>query len=233
MKQFGSHFCGGSLISVGDETQTDIVVTAGHCVAKGTRQLTVTAGGHDLNNPAEGEQTVDGAETVFHEDYVESPTTLNDVAVVKLATPIKFTETIQPICLPSPDDKPKAGTAAMVAGWGVTQEGGRKPSNILMQTNVPVIGEDDCAKQYKALGHNTDPKMMLCAGWKEGRKDTCQGDSGGSLVFEGKDGFVLQGAVSFGIGCARANVPGVYARTANYLDWINAAVDKLSEVKKN
>lgn len=61
---------------------------------------------------------------------------------------------------------------------------------------------------------------QLCAGAEAG-KDTCQGDSGGSLI-NAVDGYsYAYGIVSYGKGCGQKGTPGVYTRVTSFLDWID------------
>lgn len=57
-------------------------------------------------------------------------------------------------------------------------------------------------------------ERMMCAG-RSGR-DSCQGDSGGPLVLRDAENVpTLVGVVSWGNGCARKGVPGIYARVSD------------------
>lgn len=50
---------------------------------------------------------------------------------------------------------------------------------------------------------------MICAGFEEGGKDACHGDSGGPMV--DRTTMKLVGLVSWAFGCADEHVPGVYS----------------------
>jgi len=223
----GSHVCGGTLIRAGKQEESDIVVTAAHCLVD-PPPLQIQAGSHNHKNQTKDVQTVKIVKAVSHPSYNEE-TKANDIAILQLATPIKFNANIQPACLPTPGEQIPDNTQGTVAGWGRTKEGA-KASDILMQVGVPVFNSASCAKSYKAVGETIDKDVMLCAGYAKGGKDSCEGDSGGPFIFNGTNGYTLQGVVSFGEGCARPGQPGVYARVSSFIPWINQQIKSLSKV---
>jgi transmembrane serine protease 3 len=229
MQQYDRHFCGGTLIRVGSREESDIVVTAAHCVYDGISGLSIIAGAHNHDYPEKGQQSVRGVREVMHPQY-DPVTTINDIAIIKLEKPIKFSPTVQPACLPQPGENVPDNAQGIVAGWGYTREGAYETSRILMQVGVPVVNGQTCVSNYRSTGMLISPKEMLCAGYSYGGKDSCQGDSGGPLVFQSGQGYVLQGVVSFGEGCAQPGKPGVYARVSNYISWINSQVKSLSSL---
>ncbi|XP_061613076.1 polyserase-2 isoform X2 [Phyllopteryx taeniolatus] len=90
----------------------------------------------------------------------------------------------------------------------------------LQEVQVPIISQASCRAMYQM--EQVDILYdMICAGYQEGGKDSCQGDSGGPLVCQMVNGtWVQAGVVSFGLGCAEANQPGVYARLTSYSSFI-------------
>lgn len=62
---------------------------------------------------------------------------------------------------------------------------------------------------------------MFCAGYRNGKIDTCSGDSGGGLFCPPeKGGWTIQGITSFGEGCGKRGKYGIYVVVRNYIDWI-------------
>ena len=96
--------------------------------------------------------------------------------------------------------------------------GGSATDN-LQYVRVPAVTNSACNSAYG--GSITD--SMLCAGFTGvGGKDACQGDSGGPYVCNDNGNAVIAGVVSWGIGCALPQYPGVYARVTTVLDWIQS-----------
>ncbi|KAH8418319.1 hypothetical protein KR222_011120 [Zaprionus bogoriensis] len=205
----GSHFCGGSIIS------EDIVVTAAHCMQSYAASKIQVRLGSTLRN--QGGEVVSVKSFKFHEGY-NSELMVNDVAVIKLSSPVRQSSTIRYVELA--DATPASGTPAVVTGWGTTCFLLCSSPNSLLEVEVGILQQQDCASSTYAYGDKIQSTMVCGYGEK---KDACQGDSGGPLVANGK----LVGIVSWGNGCAWSNYPGVYADVASLKSWIEAAAAEL------
>ena len=117
--------------------------------------------------------------------------------------------------------------------------------SVLQKAEVSILSQTECKKSYGPVS-----PRMLCAGVPSGERDACrvslhrgravlgkrpsffplhqpypsvfQGDSGGPLSCQGPGGgrWFLIGIVSWGAGCGRPNLPGVYTRVNKFTSWI-------------
>ncbi|ALC44031.1 CG43336, partial [Drosophila busckii] len=160
---------------------------------------------------------------------------VHDIGLLYLAHNVQFSRTIRPICLPtsaSLRSKSFVGYTPFVAGWGKTQESGTS-SNILQHLSIPVLTNEQCRDTYAKKGRRISEEMfgpsVLCAGHLAGGNDTCQGDSGGPMMIVDGDPsqrrYYQIGIVSYGIGCARRDAPGVYTNIQYFMGWIIDMVD--------
>merc|ERR1712107_553542 len=77
----------------------------------------------------------------------------------------------------------------------------------------------DDLKTWNLLGENVCQRADMRRG--RGWQGWCQGDSGGPFVHDrGEDVWELIGVVSWGLGCARPGVYGIYTEVDHYLSWI-------------
>lgn len=214
------YVCGGTLIDGSH------IITAAHCVKTYSGfDLRVRLGEWDVNHDVEFFPYVerDVISVHVHPEYYAG-TLDNDLAILKLSQPVDFSGTphINPACLP---DKYSDFTRqrCWTTGWGKDNWEYGKYQNILKEVDVPIIEQNTCQNQLRQtrLGYNyvLNPGF-ICAGGEEG-KDACKGDGGGPLVCERNGVWQVAGIVSWGIGCGKVNVPGVYVRVAHYLDWIS------------
>ena len=218
---FGKGFlCTGTLIA------PDTVLSAGHCSS-------ITGAAGVASPAAYPPQLVDvrigndrygtGGELVPVSKVTLQPnyflTQGYDISLLKLSrnstkTPVKVSGT-------SETSLWSAGTLETIVGWGATEEGGDLP-DVLQEAQVPVTTYQDCNDAYDG---GIDEKTMICAGYPQGGVDTCQGDSGGPMFGHTSTGALrVVGTTSFGTGCARPGIPGVYARVGDSVlrEWIRS-----------
>jgi len=217
--------CGGSLIN------SKWIITAGHCHTSNHPLNKAVLGEHDVRVSTETQLRIERSivSKIRHPDYNDD-TLKNDIALFKMDSPVD-TNIYVPVCMPAPG-MDYQGKQAWVTGWGTTEEDGHQ-AEVLQELELEIVSDQVCYDTMTGkLGTywgQTFANEQICAGGEAG-KDGCQGDSGGPFVHDrGSDEWELVGVVSWGLGCARPGLYGVYTEVDHYLIWIAETIGSEEE----
>lgn len=150
VKLNGQPICGGSLID------RNWILTAAHCVVGyNPKNLTVRLGAYRIKDTSEV-QTVDLPVAMFivHKDYSMPRPFSNDIALLKMAESVQFTDYIIPICLPIEDQVTSSTSSQVINDYSnrfelpkeATESGG-----IVISTKM---SDNDIAKCFNKIEQN-------------------------------------------------------------------------------
>lgn len=220
----GDHFCGGSVF------REKWILTAGHCVGV-YATFKAVVGRHDLRTVEGTEYAVTADDVRLHPLYGTNPDAPLDYDVALVELPEKATTPGVPLHVGS-----STGWAWAI-GWGRLSSGGPL-AKVLQKVKMPIVDQQTCKGFYK---QELTDRMICSDRWGEG---SCQGDSGGALLFpagirtdpdtgeSAPFGWQIAGDVSWGVDCA-AGFPGVYGRLTSpelgpqteLAEWVDACAE--------
>src|SRR5690554_2028830 len=152
----GDDKCGGVILT------SEWIVTAAHCINEGgaTTQNSRIIAGITFRSQKSTGQIKNISEIIVHENYGPTPvgTPNNDVALLRLSTPLIFNQNVQSIDVATAMDAAvgllNPGVNGTITGWGVDGSGSQPDQ--LQSVTIPIIS----AQLSDSLGSIVTPNMI-------------------------------------------------------------------------
>ncbi|KAL2104105.1 hypothetical protein ACEWY4_000973 [Coilia grayii] len=182
----------------------------------------IKTGTEDLNNDGSHTQTASIEAIILHRDY-QPKSKYQDIALVKLATPLEFNDYVDRICIPDKMivEEFKYGEC-YIAGYDGPM--GYNPG-LLKESHVTLFPSNQC--NMMTWRKFTVAANMFCAGGRHGYRDGCETNIGGpiSCFVPATKRYYVKGIRIVANKCGVPRRPNIYLQVSKHFHWIARKID--------
>ncbi|XP_055943506.1 transmembrane protease serine 9-like [Argiope bruennichi] len=224
----GTFACSSTLIS------PTIVMTAAHCVQfeDGIPPATSFYGIVGNINREGPETRIQFQEVVAHPQFDANQSLDNDIAILRMCSPLEMDKWIQPICLPQ-DDRAFDIETVQTMGWGSIYIRRNDVAEYMTTTELSILPRHTCKEIFAKHKDINITNKNICV-YSQKPTGLCYGDSGSPAVYNDPDSGkpVAIGVASFisYYGCFIPKAPRVYTMIASYINWIKETVGDHNDI---
>lgn len=205
-----SGICGGVLLS------NTWILTAAHCLDNADKVQAHFGSWNRERYNEEGRiiKSISKLNFFVHPDY-EVDGWHNDIALLRLATPVPLNSTIiEPVYFPHTCSVPE-DLDLIAVGNGYIESGTTDLASTLQYTTLTVTSQDRCKEIFRFI----DVDHVFCAEGYE-NEAICTGDSGGPMIHPIQ--YTLFGITSFSVTDCPPGIPQGFTNIFPYSQWIKA-----------
>ncbi|MEH0673833.1 serine protease [Vibrio scophthalmi] len=215
-----SPYCGATLLS------SQYVLTAAHCIYGDSDSQRFTSVVPQLQHESDFPDNVMDRVMVneyYYPDSYNDDTLANDIAILKLATPITIVSDYTDRATVSDELTYRNVSEQFFAiGHGNT-ETGVDDSESLQETQLAYVANEDC-NVYTGVD-TSDNLCMTGATTVVYDNATCQGDSGGPLFWNTKQVGITSFGPAAGCGFTGIEPNSVFTEVSHHADWIDSVLN--------
>ncbi|KRY06902.1 Chymotrypsin-like elastase family member 2A, partial [Trichinella patagoniensis] len=217
------HQCSGTLMPNGLANYSNVVLTSAHCLfinndfyhTKG--MVYAKFGLNYLGTSSNSTISLKSNNYFVHPYFLNWRTEAFDIAIVKFSTPVLFTSSIQPICLPPSRNYQPDFRECYTAGWGKIGDVTNRHWKYLTQMRLRVIPCEPRTKPTLTL-------QPICADGRLNGRYIFDGDSGSPLFCLVNNTWIQYAILAATFAPHNHVKEIVFAAVWNYLTWIETFI---------